>query len=66
MEFGTITYELLVGYPAYEASSYEEFISKIDTGQYTIPCEIILSKEAISFLNGYDPKNRLSVEELSK
>ena len=66
---GTITYELLVGYPAYEASSYEELIQKIDEGNYKIPHEIILSKEAITFLNGmmrYEPKTRLSVEELSK
>ena len=66
---GTITYELLVGCPAFEASSYEELIQKIDKGNYKIPHEIILSKEAICFLNGmmrYDPKTRLSVEELSK
>ena len=66
---GTITYELLVGCPAFEASSYEELIQKIDEGNYKIPHEIILSKEAICFLNGmmrYDPKTRLSVEELSK
>ena len=66
---GTVTYELLVGYPAYEASSYEELIQKIEEGNYKIPHEIILSKEAISFLNGmmrYEPKTRLSVEELSK
>ena len=66
---GTITYELLVGYPAYEASSYEELITKIEEGNYKIPHEIILSREAISFLNGmmrYEPKSRLSVEELSK
>ena len=66
---GTITYELLIGCPAFEASSYDELIDKIEKGNYRIPHEIILSKEAISFLNGmmrYDPKTRLSVEELSK
>ena len=66
---GTITYELLVGYPAFEANSYEELITKIESGNYKIPHEIILSKEAISFLNGmmrYDPKSRLSVFDLSK
>ena len=66
---GAITYELLVGCPAFEASSYEELLDKIDKGNYKIPHEIVLSKEAICFLNGmmrYDPKTRLSVEELSK
>ena len=66
---GTITYELLIGCPAFEASSYEELIEKIETGNYKIPHEIILSREAISFLNGmmrYEPKTRLSVEQLSK
>ena len=48
---------------------YEELIEKIETGNYKIPHEIILSREAISFLNGmmrYEPKTRLSVEQLSK
>ena len=66
---GTITYELLVGCPAFEANSYEDLISKVSDGKYKIPHEITLSKEALSFLNGmlrYDPKSRLSVEELSK
>ena len=66
---GTITYELLVGCPAFEATSYEELIEKINKGNYKIPHTLILSKEAICFLNGmmqYDPKSRLSVEELSK
>ena len=66
---GAITYELLVGCPAFEANSYEELITKIEKGNYKIPHEIILSKEAISFLNGmmrYDPKSRLSVADLSK
>ena len=66
---GTITYELLVGCPAFEATSYAELIEKINKGNYKIPHSIVLSKEAICFLNGmmqYDPKCRLSVEELSK
>ena len=66
---GTITYELLVGFPAFEASSYEELLQKVEKGNYRIPHEIILSKEAICFLNGmiqYNPTNRLKVEELAK
>ena len=66
---GTITYELLIGCPAFEASSYDELIQKIEAGNYRIPHDISLSKEAISFLNGmmrYDAKTRLSIDELAK
>ena len=66
---GTITYELLVGCPAFEANSYDELLDKIEKGKYKIPHEIILSKEALCFLNGmlqYNPNCRLTVEELAK
>jgi serine/threonine-protein kinase ULK/ATG1 len=66
---GTITYELLIGCPAFDASSYDELIQKIEAGNYRIPHDISLSKEAISFLNGmmrYDAKTRLSIDELAK
>ena len=66
---GTITYELLVGFPAFDASSYEELLEKVEKGNYRIPHEIVLSKEAIYFLNcmiQYNPENRLKVEDLAK
>ena len=66
---GTITYELLIGCPAFDATSYDELIQKIETGNYRIPHDISLSKEAIAFLNGmmrYDAKTRLSIDELAK
>jgi serine/threonine protein kinase len=66
---GTITYELLIGCPAFEANSYEELLEKIEKGNYKIPHEIILSKEAICFLNSmmqYDPNKRFKVEDLAK
>jgi len=66
---GTVTYKLLIGCPAFEASSYEELIEKIEKGEYRIPHEITLSSEAISFLLGmlrYNPESRLDVESLSK
>ena len=66
---GIITYELLVGYPPFEGSSYEEYIKNIEIGNYKIPSNISLSKEGISFLNGminYNEKNRLSIDELAK
>ena len=66
---GTITYELLVGSPAFEATSYQDLFQKIEKGNYRIPHDLTVSKEAISFLNSmlrYDPKSRYSVEQLSK
>ena len=66
---GVVTYELLIGCPPFEASSYEELLDKIEKGKYRIPHQVILSTEAISFLNGmlqYNPENRLDVTELSK
>jgi serine/threonine-protein kinase ULK/ATG1 len=66
---GTITYELLIGCPTFEASSYEELSKKIEEGEYRIPHEINISKEAIYFLTGmlrYDPSTRLDIESLNK
>ena len=66
---GVVTYELLIGCPPFEASSYEELLEKIEKGEYRIPHQVILSIEAISFLNGmlqYNPERRLDVFELSK
>jgi len=66
---GTSTYELLIGCPAFDASSYEELFKKIENGEYRIPGEINLSIEAISFISGmlrYDPQSRLDIESLSK
>ena len=66
---GTATYELLIGCPAFEASSYEQLLEKIEKGEYRIPHQVTLSIEAISFLNGmlqYNPERRLDVFELSK
>jgi len=66
---GILTYELLIGCPAFEASSYEELLGKIENGEYHIPHQVTLSIEAVSFLNGmlqYDPNRRLDVTDLSK
>ena len=66
---GVVTYELLIGCPPFEASSYEELLSKIENGEYRIPHHVVLSIEAISFLNAmlqYNPERRLDVSELSK
>ena len=66
---GVVTYELLIGCPPFEASSYEELIRKVENGDYRIPHHVVLSIEAISFLNAmlqYNPERRLDVSELSK
>ena len=34
---GTICYELLIGVPPFDATSYEELVSKIQKGNYKIP-----------------------------
>jgi len=46
---GTVCYELLIGKPPFEAVSMNELLEKIKKGDFYIP--IIISKEAISFLN---------------
>jgi len=56
---GTICYEILIGTPPFDATSYEELTSKIQRGNYKIPNNLQLSVEAVSFLNAmlqYDPK----------
>ena len=65
---GTICYEMLIGVPPFDATSYEELISKIQKGNYQIPKNLKLSKEAISFINGmlqHNPQKRLSIDELA-
>ncbi len=65
---GTICYEMLIGVPPFDATSYEELISKIQKGNYQIPKNLKLSKEAISFINGmlqYNPEKRLSIDQLA-
>ena len=64
---GTLCYEMLIGKATFEANNMKELVRKIETGEYTLPTT--LSKEVVSFLNAmlqYDPKLRLSAEELSR
>ena len=65
---GTICYELLIGTPPFDASSYDELIFKITNGNYNIPKDLNLSKEAISLINGmlqYDPNARLNINQIA-
>ena len=64
---GTVCYEMLIGKATFEAENMRELVTKIETGEYTIPTS--LSKEVVSFLNAmlqYDSNYRLSSEELSR
>ena len=64
---GTLCYEMLIGKATFEADSINELVKKVENGEYTLPST--LSKEVVSFLNAmlqYDPKIRLSAEELSR
>ena len=66
---GTICYEILIGTPPFDATSYEELTSKIQRGNYKIPNNLQLSVEAVSFLNAmlqYDQKQRLDINQLAK
>ena len=65
---GTICYEMLIGVPPFDATSYEELVSKIQKGDYKIPNNLKLSKEAISFINGmlqHNPQKRLNIDQLA-
>ena len=64
---GTLCYEMLIGKATFEANTMKELAIKVEKGEYTLPTT--LSKEAVSFINAmlqYDPKCRLTAEELSR
>ena len=64
---GTVCYELLIGKAVFNAKTLNDLVEKVENGSYSIPKTV--SKEVVSFLNGmlqYDPKYRLSSEELLK
>lgn len=64
---GTLCYELLVGIPPFDASSYEELIGKLKAGQYKFPENLRLSMESVSFINDmlqFDPNKRKDINYL--
>ena len=64
---GTVCYELLIGKSVFDAETLGDLIEKVENGNFKVPKS--LSKEVISFINAmlqYDPKLRLSAEELRK
>ena len=64
---GVTCYNMLIGKKIYDFSSLDELIEQVEAGSYSVPTT--LSREMVSFLNGmfqYDPKRRLTVEQLSR
>ena len=60
---GAITYELLIGKPAFTGKQPEEIFKQIMEGKYSLPSSFYVSVEIISFINGllqYYPEKRLN------
>ena len=65
---GTVCYEMLIGTPPFYAENYDDLLKGIQKGNYSIPNNLKLSKEAVSFLNGmiqYNPQSRLDINALA-
>ena len=65
---GTVCYEMLTGEALFKVKDIKELMKKVEKGNYTIPLNMNLSKEAVSFLNSmlqYDGATRLSADELA-
>ena len=65
---GTVCYELLIGAPPFDASSYDDLVSKLQKGSYKIPNQLNLSKQSISFINAmlqFDPQQRYDINQLA-
>ena len=64
---GAITYELLIGKPAFSGKEYQVIFKQIMEGKYTLPSSYVVSVEIISFINGllqYYPEKRLNWEQI--
>ena len=65
---GTICYQMLTGDPLFTAETIDDLVIKVEEGDYSIPFDIEICKEIISFLNSmlhYKGDLRPSIEELS-
>ena len=65
---GTVCYQLLIGAPPFDASSYDDLVSKLQKGSYKIPNQLNLSKQSISFINAmlqFDPQQRYDINQLA-
>lgn len=64
---GTICYNMMVGYPPFQATNYKDLHELTLKGQYKIPLTLKLSKQALSFIVSLlqnDPKQREHVNNL--
>lgn len=64
---GTICYNIMTGYPPFQATNYKDLHEMTLKGQYKIPLTLKLSKQAISFIVSMlqnDPKQREHIKNL--
>ena len=64
---GTICYQLLTGVPLFTLYNLDTLIKKVEEGNYSIPLDIEISNEILSFLGSmlkYDEDLRASAEQL--
>ena len=64
---GTICYQMLTGDPLFNVKTFGDLFKKVKEGNYSIPIDIDISDEIISFLSSmlrYNGELRLSAEEL--
>ena len=66
---GSIMYELLVGTPPFLASQIPALVEKILNGTYSLPQNLVVSVEAITFVNGlltFNSDKRFGWDEILK
>jgi serine/threonine protein kinase len=64
---GAITYELLVGRPVFISNNVKQLFEEIMSGKYSIPENLKISLEAISFINGllqFYPDKRMTWNQI--
>ena len=64
---GAMCYEMLTGKRVFTGRNLKDLYKRVELGEYSLPTH--LSKEVVSFINAmlqYDPKRRLTIEELSR
>ena len=64
---GVDCFELLTGITPFDGESVEELVTKVKDGNYIIPNNLNLSKEAISFISGmlqYNKDKRFTIDDI--
>lgn len=64
---GVMVYTMLIGRTPFVASNVKDLYQKINEGNYNIPKQLKLSKQAISLMNGllqFETNERLSIDQL--